>query len=183
MLFKVEPGKSVRELNPELSSIKEFDKIPERNLEFIFLVYDYESPYRKLPLDQRKEKVAFNVGFKMEKGRRILDKNARNIINGKNAPTQKALIAFKELIYDSDRDTYQSLEDLIANIREELRTPSRGSQDMKHKAALAKDLPALAQTKKQLAQILEIKDTSENESEDDEENKMSTLEMANEGLI
>ena len=182
MLFKVEPNKSVRELNPELSVVEEFEKIPERNLEYIFLVYDYESPYRKLPLDQRKEKVAFKVGFKMEKGRRLLDKNARNIMNGKNVPTQKALEAFKELIYDSDRDTYQALEDLITNIRRELRTPSKGSQDMKHKAALAKDLPSLAQTKKQLAQILEKKDTTEDESEDENE-KMSTLEMMNEGLL
>lgn len=182
MLFRVEPKKSVRTLNPELESIEAFYKIPERNLEYIFLVYDYESPYRKLPLEQRKEKVAFMVGFKKEKGRNVLDKNARNIMNGKNAPTQKALEAFRELIYDSDRDTYQSIEDLISNIRRELRTPSKGSQDMKHKAALAKDLPALSQTKKQLAQILEIKDDVEEESEDENE-KMSTLEMMNEGLI
>ena len=181
MLFKVDLNKTVKELNPEIEVINEFKDVPDRNLKYIFLVHDYESPFRKLPMDQRKEKVAFSVGFKVEKGRPVLDKNARNIMGGKNPKVERAIKAFKRLIYDSDRDTYQSLEDLISNIRVEIRAPGKSSQDMKHKASLAKDLPSLAQTLKQLAQILDIKETTEDES-DNEEVQISTLEMVNEGL-
>lgn len=184
MLFKVDLKKTILETNPDIETIEEFVDVPDRTLKYLFLVYDYETPYKKLPLEQRKEKVALKVGFKLEKGRNIFDKNARDVMNGNNKKANIALKAFKELIYDSDKETLKSIDDLMSNIREEIRTPGRNAADMKNKAALAKELTSLASTRKQLAQILEIQDISvEEEDEESSDNKVSTLELLNEGLL
>ena len=183
MLFRIEFDKPVRETNPTIDMFEEFKDVPDRTLKFIFLVYDYETPFKKLPLDQKKEAVALRVGFKMEKDRKIFDKNARDIMNGNNRKANEALKKFKELIYDEDKETLRSLDDLISNIRVEIRAPGKNAQDMKNKAQLAKDLPALASTRKQLAQILEVKESDVEEEEDKDDTKTSTLELVNEGLL
>jgi hypothetical protein len=182
MLFRVDFTKTMFEVNPEMEMIEQFKEVPDRSLKYMCLMYDYESPYRKLPLSQRKDKVASMVGFKREKGRRLFDKNARDIMNGKNPKLEEAIKEFKTMIYDTDRETLQSLDVLIENIRTELKTPGKSSGDMKNKSALAKELPALASTKKQLAQILEIQGSGDVD-EEEEESKMSTLEMLNQGLL
>ena len=184
MLFKVDLDKSVKELNTSIDTIPEFQKISDRNLKYIFLVYDYDTPYKQLPIGQRKEKVALTVGFRLEKGRNIFDKNARDIMNGKNRPIERAIKAFKELIYDSDRETLQSIEDLINNIKDDIRNPGKNPKELKDKADLAQKLPVLSRTKKELAQILDVRDESPLDEEDGEEqNQHSTLEMINEGIL
>jgi len=183
MLFRVDLTKSMFDINPGMKIIPEFVDVPDRNLKYICLVFDYESPYKKLPLKERKEKVAFRVGFKMEKGRRILDKNARDIMLCKNGKVERATKAFKELIYDSDRETYESLDQLIANIRDIIKVPSKSVQEMDKKATMAQKLPSLSQTKKQLAQILDVQDYLEEDDDENQEGSISTLEMVNEGQI
>ena len=182
MLFRVDFDKPILETNPDMGIIPEFKDVPDRNLKYMCLVYDYESPYKNLPMKERKEKVAFRVGFKMEKGRKVLDKNARDIMNGNNPRLEKAIKAFKELIYDSDRETYESIDQLISNIRDFIKIPSKSAQEMDKKANMAQKLPSLSQTKKQLAQILEIQDKVVDEEEEVVE-EISTLEMVNEGQI
>lgn len=182
MLFNVDFDKPVRDVNPEIDTIKDFKDIPDRSLKYVFLVYDYKSPYRELPIKQRKEKVAMAVGYRMEKGRNVFDKNAREVLNEKNYSVERARKAFQELIYDQDRDTYQSIDDLINNTKEFIRIKSIQAGELEKKIKMAKELPLLASTKKQLAQILEISDKIELE-EEEEGMKISTLEMTNEDLI
>jgi hypothetical protein len=182
MLFNVDLDKPVRETNPEIDTIREFKDIPDRSLKYVFLVYDYKSPYRELPMQQRKEKVALMVGFKMETGRKMFDKNAREVLKEKNYAVERARKAFTELIYDQDRDTYQAIDDLINNTKDYIRKTSNIASEMDKKIKMAKELPALASTKAQLAQILDISDKIELD-EEDEESQVSTLEMSNEGLI
>ena len=73
----------------------------------------------------------------MESGtQRRFDKNAREIMGGKHPRTERGITAFKGLIYDDDRDTYQAIDDLITNIRNFIRTPDPKGMEMEKKARL-----------------------------------------------
>lgn len=184
MLFKIDLDKKIRDLNPEIDIIPALKELSDRTLKYVFLVYDYKSPYRELPIKERKEKVGFLVGFKRETGKQNrFDKNAREIMSGRHPRTERAINAFKDLIYDSDRDTYQAIDDLITNIRDFIRTPDPKGLEMEKKAKLAKEIPSLSQTKKQLAQILEIKDKEYSDEDDTGQEEISTLEMIHEGIL
>jgi hypothetical protein len=157
MLFKVDIRKPVRETNPEINAIEEFVDLSDRNLKYIFLVYDYDTPYKQIPIDERKKKVALDVGFKTEKGRDLFDKNARDILNGKIDSIEAAIKKFKSLIFDQDRETYISVSELIVNISNMIGTPTKNIAELEKKAKMAQQLTSLSQTKKQLAQILGIR--------------------------
>lgn len=183
MLFKV-TSNPVRQDNPEIDSIPEFIGLSDRNLKYIFLVYDYKSPYREIPIDKRKERVAANpiVGFRMEKDGKRFDKNARDIFLGNVKSVNNAIAAFKNLQYDEDRETLDSVRQLISNIRDYLRVATGDSLDYERKIKMANNLVKLEQTKKDLALILDIRqDVDQHESSDEEE--LSTLDKLNQGLL
>jgi len=181
VLFKVVAKVPVRESNPGIEAIEEFNDISDRNLRYIFLVYDYDSPFKQLPIDERKKKVALHVGFKTEKGRTMLDKNARDIMNDKVEYIQKETKKFKELLFDQDRETFISISELIVNISNFIRVPSKDAGELEKKAKMAQQLTSLTQTRQQLAQILGIRsETIDGQDEKKEEIRLSTLERFNE---
>lgn len=182
MLFKV-TDKDIRVDNPEIDAIPEFKALSDRNLKYIFLVYDYESPYRLLPLEKKKERVAHRVGFRLEKDGFRFDKNARDLMNGKNARINDAIRAFRDLLFDSDRETYQSVCDLITNIRDFIRQTSSSAGEYQKKVAMAEKLPRLEETKKSLAQILGIREevVEDTSKKDEQLDELSTLDLVNQG--
>ena len=52
------------EVNPGLQSNEIFADCTERELRYIFLLYDIESPYIKMGFKDRKEKAALEAGYR-----------------------------------------------------------------------------------------------------------------------
>jgi hypothetical protein len=159
MLFKV-TSKKLYEDNPEILGIAEFDKVDDRLLKWIFFVYDYESPYRKIPFDQRKDLVADKYLFSETKGTKF-DKLCKEALVGKYPPVQKAIAAFKEMQYDDDRETLESIKLGIRDLREMFRMPATTFKEAKEKADLGGKIRQLAEEKKMLEQLFELRDSSD----------------------
>lgn len=183
MLFKVTDA-PLRDDNDGLDAISEFIGVSDRNLKWVFLVYDYDTPYKQLPMQKRKERVASRLGFRLEKDGKRFNRPARVVIGGTNKQVNDATEAFKMLIYDDDRETYQSVCDLITNIRDYIREKSTSSGDYQKKMVMAEKLPKLEETKKSLAQILDIRTERVDESEENTADEgLSTLDKVNQGLL
>ncbi len=181
MLFKV-TDRDIREDNPGIEAIPEFKQLSDRNLKYIFLVYDYDTPYKQLPIDKRKERIGHRVGFRLEADGKRFDKNARGIMENKAPRMKEATRAFMDLLYDSDKETFQAVCDLITNIRDFIRQISSSAGEYQKKVAMAEKLPRLEETKKSLAQILNIREeTREEEPDNSEKKEMSTLDLVNQG--
>lgn len=186
MLFSI-TNKPLYKDNPEILGISEFDSVDDRLLKWIFFVYDYESPYRKIPFEQRKELIADKYLFSESKGTKF-DKLCKEALKGQYPPVQKAIAAFKEMQYDDDRETLESVKLAIRDLREMLGKPASNFKEAKDKADLGSKIRQLAEEKKMLEQLFELRgsdddgdDVARQESElDTYMEEVSSLKKVNE---
>jgi len=117
MLFKINEslkdaeGREFFDLNPGAEAIPEFNSRSSRQMFFVCLVADRapDSPLRTLPEPQRRLKAAELVGFPTEDGKR-LDKNGRNVVNGKVPTVETAIAKYRELQYDPDKAELDAID-------------------------------------------------------------------------
>ena len=173
MLYKI-TEKPLEKENPELLVIPEFEKVQDKVLKWIFLVYDYEGPYRKLPIKQRRELAADKHLFSETKGRKF-DKWVEEMLLGNVPEVNNAIAMFKELQYDDDRETLNAITLAIRDLRDMLGKPAKDFKDAKAKAELGKKIRELAEEKKMLEQIFELRGVDE-DGDDDFERDASELD-------
>lgn len=99
MLFNIDKKGNVLDDNGFISSIPEFDELFEtlgnKYFKWIVFVYDYESPYRNLPIEQRKAEVSKDIF-----------NNVRYIKEEENPVFVKAVNKYKFLMFDPIVEQY-----------------------------------------------------------------------------
>jgi transcription elongation factor GreA-like protein len=179
MLYRVTEKKMLVE-HPEISQIEELASLPDNILKWIFLVYDWEGPYRKIPLEKRREIVAIKNLFS-ENRRTKFDKYVEKMLKGEVSEVNQGIAAFKEQQYDEDRETLESLKECIRDLRNMMKKEAKDFKDAKAKAELAKKLREMAEEQKKLEELFQFRDGVD--QEDDVERSASILDefMENEG--
>lgn len=178
MLFKVDYGSDIKELNPEINSFKHMSQCTDRELRWIFFTYDYETPLRKLPFDRKSEKAADMAGFKREKGSARLDKNARNTINGKIPRVTEAVKEFLELQYDQDKDLLEAYDMQIGQIIDLMKQKDKTDKEWRVLISAYKELPSIRKSKSELEEILGYRSNREEEHISSNE-PLSALDIIN----
>jgi hypothetical protein len=158
MLYKVIAGHDTFELNPELKAVEEFSVLTERQMTYVILASDYRTPFRKLPWPERRVQAAISSGYKMEKDGKRLDKNGRAVVDGKNDAVQKAIKRYNAVQKDEDYETLLGLSKLISDIRELNATTNKSLTELEKAVKFSKELPALMKAKKDLEDILEMRE-------------------------
>lgn len=187
MLFKVEHGKDIFELNPELKAVAEFAHLTSRQMSYVALYADYGSPYRKLSTEEKKFQAALEAGYKLEKGTTRLDTNGRSLVAGKVAVIEVGIRKYLDLQKDEDHDAWVSLKVVISQITELNLKKDKTVQELEKAIKFTKELPSLMETKRKLEEILNIRseDVSVISSIDDDtvrEEELSTLDLLNETI-
>lgn len=134
---------SVFDLEPNLSTVAEFEHLTPKQMNYVVLYADYRSPFRNLPEDRRKIAVAKRLGWDISKqGDRVLSPNSD--ITRHPTHIQEAIKMWRYLFPD------EKMEDLMAvkKLREEIRAfISSGGKanaiNMDKKVGLAKKLSEL----------------------------------------
>lgn len=178
MLFKITKEDIFKD-NPELNSIEAFSKCTDRQLKYVFYVYDYKSPLRTMETEARKEKAARLAGYKLEKDNTRLDKNGRSIVGGTVRSVNEAIKEFREIQRDVDREALLAIENQIEEVIKIARKKDLSAKELETSIKLSKELPRLAEIKKELAKILNIRDAIPTEQESDDtivESQLSTLD-------
>jgi hypothetical protein len=175
MLFKV-TEKDVFEDNPELNSVPEFIGKSSRMLKYIFLVYDFDGPYRKMPLPARKERCVIQAGYKYESDGKRLDKNARDIVNGNNPTVLLLTKVFHELQGDPDKENLAALDAQLLEWRELMHKKNKTDKEQTLVFKLINDWPKFMQRRKE---ILEILGERTKEEAEDISRPMSTIDEVN----
>lgn len=182
MLFKIQKGKDVFELNPQLKAIEEFSDLTERQMSYVILAFDYGTPFRKLEWQERKKQAALEAGYKLEKGGKRLDVNGRNTVEGKVAAIEKAKKKYETLQKDEDYESLLGLSKLIADIRELNNKPQKTVQELEKAVKFSLQIPALMKAKKELEELLdrredEVTDVGAVEKPAEEEITLSNLSL------
>lgn len=179
MVFKIIKDKKVLETNPEISNFPKLSKCSDRELRWIFFVYDYDTPLRKMPLELRKEKAADIAGFLREKGSARLDKNARNTLSGKLPHVEEAISEFMEIQYDEDKDLILAYDTQISDAKELMKKKNKTDKEWAILVRLNKELPGIVKAKKDLDLIVGYRDEEDVEAESMEDEPLSALDLIN----
>ncbi len=158
MLFKIRANNDVFKDNPELLSISQFSELTDRQMKYVILAFDYKSPFRKLEWSKRKEQAALAAGYKLEKDGKRLDRNGRAIVSGANKAVEIARKYYNTISKDEDYETLLGLSKLITDIKELNAAPNKSLQELEKAVKFSKELPALMKAKKELEDILEMRE-------------------------
>ena len=162
MFFKVIAGKDVCELNPQLQSIEEFERLTSRQMTYVILATDYKGPFKKLSVDERRFQAAISAGYKLEADGKRLDNNGRNLTQGKVGTVVAAINKYNVLQKDDDYETLLSVTLLISQIRELNNKPDKTVLELEKAVNLnVGKLDKLVETKKRLEQILDMREDEE----------------------
>lgn len=174
MLFLLEKDKEVLESNPQFKIFEEFTLCSDRELRYIALVYDYDTPLRNLPIAERKEYAADMSGFKREAGGR-LDKNARNTIGGGLPKVEKAITRYNSLQYDQEKELLNALSVQINQVIELMKKEDKKEGDWELVKKLNPELPKMISQKKELEVIIGYREPEKKDELEDE--PLSALDL------
>lgn len=182
MIYKIEKDVDVKETNEGLKANEIFNKCTDRELRYIFLLYDIESPYIKMRFEDRKTKAALDAGYRMEKGGKRFDKNARQVLDGKSRRVNEAIKEFRTIQLASNTN-YAVISALTAQIDRTVSFIEGASTDnvkeMLDINRLASGLEGLIQTKVNIERILQVEDIQDLEEDDETLTNLSTLDQVN----
>lgn len=181
MLFKVNKGRDFFEENPEARSIANFTVLTTREMQYICWVYDYQSPFRNLKLEERKLKALLEAGFRMEKDGKRPDKYAREVMNGKIEKIQYAIREFMSLQKDEDRELADAVTIQLDEIKNFLKTPKETEGEWRIAIQMLEKMPKLLKDRKEIFDILDMREHLNVEVAvlNEEDGPASTLELMN----
>lgn len=168
----------IRKDNPSIDAIPEFAKCNDRELKYVVLTYDYDSPYRKLKFADKQKRAATAAGYKKEKNRDILDRNARIAMTGGNPKVQAAIIAYKETQRDMDKEILLTIDQQIELYMDQLRSVPESAQDWNLRLKINKEWKLLVKDRQEIATLLSLRGEEEEELEEVNE-ELSTLDKLN----
>lgn len=184
MLFNIS-DRPFFEDNPEARAIPSFVKVGETAMKYICLVYGYNTPFRSLPIDTRKEKVVSICDIeKTPKGR--MSKLEKSLRAMSNKDLVKAVEDFNQMQFDIDRDTHDAYMSHLNQCKELLRKSNKNPKEIDQALKISKDYNSLVSNEKELRSILEMRNAEEfkvdNVSEEDDLQEDSEMEQFMEGL-
>lgn len=180
MLFKLEKDTPVLESNPQFKIFPEFEACTDRQLRYIALYCDYDSPLRILQAKERREYAADMAGYKREKDGR-LDKNARNETGGSSEKVNAAIKRYNSLQYDQEKEMLQGLTIQIDQVIELMKKVDKKEDDWDLINKLSPKLPQMITQKKELEVLIGYRD--KDAADELEGEPLSALDMFHEGRL
>ena len=188
MIYKV-TQKDIREDNPSIDAIEAFAACTSRELKYVVLTYDYDSPFKELSFEDRANKAAREAGYHVEKGRDRLDKTGRKLLAGGFPRVEEAIFAFKGIRRDLDRETLEAYDIQLEEINQFLKKKKETDKEWDITAKLMNYLPKLLAARKNVIDLLNLKPDYKEElikQEDDAEEAphvLTALERRNKIII
>lgn len=162
MYYKLVAGEDVFESNPGLKAVPGFNGLTDTQMKFVCLMCDpsQDNPIRTLQGRQKREKAALLAGYRMEPDGKRLDRNARDVADGKVRSIEEGINLFKSLHYDENIDTHESMVFQINEIRDYLKSKKNNSPvKMKQAIYLGAKLPELVEARQKIEKLLNINTT------------------------
>lgn len=166
MLFRVNADEPIRNTNENIDSVPEFLPCNDKTLKYVFLMYDYDSPYARQPHDMRKDLVLAALQYvKPETIKSFFRRNKDNI--------EAATRAFNKMQYNAEFEALISLKIQLDQWNDLLRKPEKTEKEQALVLKIADKLPDYMKRVKEIEEIVGYRERFE---EDDESLQKTALE-------
>jgi hypothetical protein len=175
-------GQTLRESNSGIDAVPVFTNLTDKQLLYVYYVYDWSAPYFKAKLEDKKMMAARDSGLGFETKENRPSKYTRDIMNLKNHKVNEGIARFNVLqrATDIDRALLEALQAQIYEIMTKIGTPSNTAEDLKRMIVVSKALPDLIKQRKEIAEVVGLRDLAVSSEEDEIEKELSTLDELNE---
>lgn len=145
------------ETNPEAELIDEFNGITSDEMKYLALVYDYDSPFRNMTLEERKEKVLSLLGY--ERGAKgAWPTKVQAIIGGYDKKYLNAAKAYIDLMRDDDKETLIAYQSQLKECQDFMKRKDKKPNEIISAIKMQKLVEDLRASIKALKQELNIRD-------------------------
>ena len=155
MRFILNPDRNVFSDNPTLKMTEHLSKLTNKEVKWIALVYDYESPLAQMPLNLRKIKAAQMTGWNIESNIPLGD--TKLMIDGKNARINKAVAEYKSIQFDENQESLLAFNEQLKEYRAFLKQKQKKPSELKIAMALQKEMPALLKARDEIAKLVGLR--------------------------
>lgn len=145
--------------NIEFAAVPEFERLSERQMRYVMLVDWFGSPLRFMRLEDRKHRAAVMAGYKFESDGTRLDKNARNVLAGKDLSIEAARGVMQNIQYSSEGAIKGAIDNQIDEIVNFFNKPDKTAVEMEKAVKMMTQLPAILETRKKIMELLNFRDT------------------------
>lgn len=175
MLFKV-TDRDIREDNDGIDAIPAFRPLTSKQLKYIFLTYDFDTPLKQLSLQDRKEQAAEMAGYSREDAKRM-GKTARSLMSGKVKAVEEAIPVFKSLLRDLDREALEAYDTNLENYMAQMKIKPTTKEEWDINTKVTAQYEKLLIGRKRILENLNLRaDFMEDQKEDVDEGTLSTLD-------
>lgn len=177
MIFRILKDRDFFETNPEAELVEQFSCLTSDEMKYISLVYDIDSPFKGLSLNERKDTILNLLGY--EKGSRGWPAKIKKMIEGADIRYPNAAHYYRSLCPDPDKDTLQAYEAQLDESQKFLMRKNKKPSEMKTAMDMHKKMEELRESIKKLKEEISIRE-ERNEYAIAEEGMASSLSLVEE---
>jgi hypothetical protein len=149
--------RDIREDNDNIDAIEAFSRCTSRELKYVFLTYDFGTPFKQQDFETRRFKAAIEAGYRMEKTRDYPDKTTRKVLNGGFPNVEAAIVAFKEIRRDLDREALEAYDIQLEEMNEMLRTKKTSDKEWDIAIKLVDKMTKFHKTRREMIDLLDLR--------------------------
>lgn len=129
MIYKVVDGKDIRETNENIDCVPEFKCCNNKTMKYVVLMNDYNSPYIRMPLKERKEMVLLNLGYSNKR-------TIENFFYRNKDHISKATEIYNGIQYNQEYESLLSMKAYIQELNDIMSKPKKTDKErtIAHKA-------------------------------------------------
>lgn len=170
MLFKVQADEPVRKTNENIDSIEEFIPCNDKTLKYVFLMYDYDSPYSRQPFELRKEQVLAALDY-------VKQGSIDSFFSRNKKQIEDATSRFNRLQYNSEFETLISLKIQVDQWNDMLRKEKKSEKEEALCHKIFDKMPQYISRIKEMEEMVGYRLKMSDDQEDDMTSLEEYLEM------
>jgi len=156
MIFIVSGEQNVFTENPTLKATEFLSKLNNREVKWIALVYDYESPLSQMPLPIRKVKAGKMTGWSFD------DKNEpagalKKIIEGQSEKVNRGISEYKNMQFDENQEALIAINEQLKEYRTFFKSKNKKPGELKVAMQLQKEMPGLLKARDEVAKLVGLR--------------------------
>jgi hypothetical protein len=158
MIFKVVHGKKIREVNDSIDAVPEFADCNDKVMKYVVLMFDYHSPYARLPFDQRKNQVLIAIDYTEKE-------SIKSFFHRNKTKIQKASDKYIDIQYDDNMESLIAMKAQMSSWRELLKKDNKTDREDDRAVKIFKDMPSHTKKIKELEEIVGYRERFDAEEE------------------
>lgn len=129
MIFKIIKGEDFFESNPSATNFEEFMALTSEEMKYTCLMYDYQTPFRNIPMKERPWKILGRLDFpKTKAGKYTAD--VMRMVYQDEKKYRLATAALRDQMFDDELADRQAYKSQLEELREFLKKKDKSAQEL-----------------------------------------------------